>query len=186
MSRSRHTTRTFALLACVALLLAALGCKEGSVLAPVDEPGGANTGSNFYGISSTPDNPDLTVYSSEGKTWGHLVSSDKGGFVGNGRVSLEIPAGALDEDAYITVEMVDKSNLVVEFGPDGLVFNKPVTMTMKLTGTAAEGRAESTLIKWYNPDSRNWEDIPNLPTDSPNKASALLEHFSKYGADVGG
>jgi len=183
---SRHTTKTLALLACLALLFAAVGCKEGSVLAPVDESGGANTEPSFYGISSTPDNPNLTVCTSEGKTRGARVSADRGGAIGNGHVRLEIPAGALDEDTYITMEMVDKSNLVVEFGPDGLVFNKPVTMMMTLTGTTAEGLAESTLIKWYDPDSDRWENITNLPVSSPNKVSALLEHFSKYGADIGG
>jgi hypothetical protein len=163
-----------------------MGCKEGSVLAPVDEPGGVNAEPTLYGISSTPDNPDLAVYRIEGKSRGYLVSADKGGVVGNGRVSLEIPAGALDEDTYISMEMVDKSNLVVEFGPEGLVFNKPVTMTMKLTGTVAENRAATTRIKWYNPENGKWDEIPNLPVASPDKVGALLEHFSKYGADVGG
>ncbi len=183
MSRSRHTLKSFALLACLALLLAAMGCEQGSVLAPVDDPGGVNAEPDFYGISSAPTDPDPMAYE---KTHGGMVSGEKGGVISNGRVSLEFPAGALDQDTYITMEMVDKSSLVVEFGPDGLVFNKPVTMTMRLDGTKAEGLAETILIKWYNPESGRWEDISNLPVENPNKKSALLEHFCKYGAGLGG
>lgn len=177
MSRFAHTLRPFALLACLALLLAAVGCNEGSVVAPVDGPGGVATDPVLFGISSTPDDPDL---SSAGVVRGALVSATYGGKLTNGRVTLEFPAGALDEDTYITMEMIDRSNLVVEFGPHGLVFNKPVTITWKLNGTARENRAENTVIKWRNPETDELEDIFNFPADNPNRVSGLLEHFSIY------
>jgi hypothetical protein len=91
----------------------------------------------------------------------------------------------LDEDTYITMMMVDKDNLVVEFGPHGLVFNKPVTITWKLAGTNKEGRAEGTVIKWRNPESGLLEDITNLPTHHPNRVMGLLEHFSEFEATGG-
>lgn len=182
MSRFDHTLRPFALLACLALLLAAVGCDEGSVVAPVDGPGSVSTEPILYGISSTPDDPALL---STVKVRGSLVSAETGGTVTNGRVTLEFPAGALNEDTYITMEMVDKSELIVEFGPHGLVFNKPVSITWKLNGTARESRAESTFIKWHNPDTGTLESIYNFPAQSSNRVSALLEHFSEYEA-IGG
>jgi hypothetical protein len=154
-----------------------MGCKEGSVLAPVDETGGVNAEPTLYGISSTPDNPD---HVKGGKTRGELVSAKFGGTVSNNRVSLEFPAGALDEDTYITIQMLDKSNLRVEFGPEGLVFNKPVTITWKLTGTTRESQAANTTIKWFDSETGTLEDIYNFPPDEPNKASGLIEHFSEY------
>lgn len=178
MSRFDHTLRPFALLACLALLLAAVGCNEGSVLAPVDDPGSVGTDPALYGTSSTPDDP---VSPNGGNVRGALVSATYGGTVTNGRVTLEFPAGALDEDTYVTMEMVDRSNLVVEFGPHGLVFNKPVTITWKLNGTARENRAENTKIKWRNPDTNGLEDIYyNFPADNPNRVRGLIEHFSEY------
>ena len=177
MSRSRHTTKTFALLACLALLFAAVGCNEGSMVTPVDGPGGVGIEPDFYGTLSTPDDPALLA---AGKISGSMVSAKFGGTVSNSRVSLEFPAGALEEDAYVTMVMVDKDNLVVEFGPHGLVFNKPVTITWKLVGTTREGRAEDTVIKWRNPETKMLEDITNLPVNHQNRVRGLLEHFSEF------
>jgi len=177
MSRSRHTTKTFALLACLALLFAAVGCNEGSMVTPVDGPGGVGIEPDFYGTLSTPDDPALL---NAGKVYGSMVSATVGGTVCNSRVTLEFPAGALDKDTYVTMVMVDKDNLVVEFGPHGLVFNRPVTITWKLVGTAKEGRAESTTIKWRNPETGLLENITNLPVDHPNRVRGVLEHFSDY------
>jgi hypothetical protein len=182
MSRFDHTLRPFALLACLALLLAAVGCNEGSVLAPVDDPGSVGTEPVLLGISSTPDDPAST---NGDKVSGGFVSAEFGGKVTNGRITLEFPAGALDEDTYITMEMVDRSELVVEFGPHGLVFNKPVTITWKLNGTARENLAETTVIKWRNPETNALEDVYTFPADQPNRVRGLLEHFSDYNAIEG-
>jgi len=177
MSRSRHTTKTFALLACLALLFAAVGCNEGSMVTPVDGPGGVGIEPDFFGTLSTPDDPALL---NAGKAYGSMVSASVGGTVCNSRVTLEFPAGALDKDTYVTMVMVDKDNLVVEFGPHGLVFNRPVTITWKLVGTAKEGRAESTTIKWHNPETDTREDVYTFPANSRNRVKGLLEHFSEY------
>jgi hypothetical protein len=159
-----------------------MGCNEGSLVAPVDGPGGVGVEPDFYGSSSTLDNPASLNAS---KVREMLVSAELGGSVTNGRVTLEFPAGALDEDTYITMEMIDKSNLVVEFGPHGLVFNKPVTITWKLNGTTREGLAATTMIKWRNPATGCLEDINNLPVDDPTRVHALIEHFSEYDATQG-
>jgi hypothetical protein len=176
MSRFHHTLRSFALLACLALLLASVGCNEGSVLAPVDGPGGVSSGPSLYGISSTPDDP---VFVKADKVDGAVVLAKEGGSISNGRVSLEFPAGALNEDTYITMTM-DKSNLVVQFQPEGLVFNTPVTITWKLAGTVRDGRAGSTVIKYRNPATELLEDIRNVPDDHPNRVKGFIEHFSEY------
>jgi hypothetical protein len=147
------------------------------MVTPVDGPGGVGIEPDFYGTLSTSDDPGLL---SVGKINGSMVSAEFGGTVSNSRVSLEFPAGALEEDAYITMMMLDKANLKIEFGPEGLVFAKPVTITWKLTGTDREGRGESTVIKYRNSESGLLEDIRNLPVDHPNRIKGLLEHFSDY------
>ncbi|UCH83733.1 MAG: hypothetical protein JSW50_14995 [Candidatus Latescibacterota bacterium] len=151
------------------------------MLAPADEEE-VNAEFNLIDVSSTPaDDPSLKV----DKVKGWMVSAEWGGKVTNGHVTLEFPPGALDEDTYITMCMVNKSNLVVEFAPHGIEFNKPVTMSMKLKDTALEHCAESTVIKWYNPATDELEDITNLPPEKPSEARASLEHFSKYEAVSG-
>ena len=147
------------------------------MVTPVDGPGGVGIESDFYGILSTPDDPALL---NAGKVHGSMVSASVGGTVSNSRVTLEFPAGALDKDTYVTMVMVDKDNLVAEFGPHGLVFNKPVTITWKLVGTIREGRAEDTVIKWRNPETNMLEDITNLPVNHQNRVRGLLEHFSEF------
>jgi len=176
-----NTLRPFALLACRALLTATVGCNEGSVVAPVDGPGSVPTEPVLYGIASAPEDPVLD----EGKVWGGMVSADKGGKVTNGRITLEFPAGALDEDTYVTMAMTDKSGLVVEFGPHGLVFNEPVTITWKLNGTAREGLAESTVIKWRNPETDTLDDVLMLPNSNSSTMRGSLAHFSNYNAVEG-
>ncbi len=181
MSRSRHTTKSFALLACLTLLFAAMGCNEGSMVAPVDGPGGVGVEPDFYGSSSTLDNPALPR---DGKQ-GRMVSAELGGTVSNGRITLEFPAGALNEDTFITMQLVDPTDLIVEFGPHGLVFNTPVTVTWRLDGTDREGLAASTVIKWRNPETDVLEDVYNLPSNGESTIRGLLEHFSDYSAVEG-
>jgi hypothetical protein len=158
-----------------------MGCNDGSMVAPVDGPGGVGVEPGFYGNSSTPDNPALPRDNKQG----HLISAEFGGTITNGRVALEFPAGALSEDTYITMQLVDETNLIVEFGPHGLVFNELVTFTWRLEGTDREGLAESTVIKWRNPYTELLEDIYNLPPEGSNTVKGLLEHFSNYEAIQG-
>ena len=109
-----------------------------------------------------------------------------GGEISFMNVTLEFPQGALTEPTYIVMRHMDRSELRVEFGPHGTQFARPVVMKLRLEGTAKEGDAENTEIKWYNPATGNWEQIHNLEPLNPNEARAELEHFSKYGDDIGG
>ena len=72
------------------------------------------------------------------------ISAEKGGTVTNsdGSVSIEIPADALDENTTITMNVygvgryhgTDADNIVskiVEFGPTGTIFKKPVIISME-------------------------------------------------------
>lgn len=58
MSRIRHITKSFALLACLTFLLFSIGCTD-SVVAPANGPEGVTTGSDYDGIDSAPEGPSL-------------------------------------------------------------------------------------------------------------------------------
>ncbi len=81
------------------------------------------------------------------------ISAEEGGTVesSDGKTSVDIPAGALDEDTTITMTVYDASEYsdgsssivskVVNFGPDGTVFKKPVLITI-----AAENAFENKTV----------------------------------------
>ena len=79
------------------------------------------------------------------------VSSEEGGKVESkdGKTSIEIPGGALDSNTTITMRIYDAKGYVgtegqkvvskvVEFEPSGLVFKKPVIITMAATEEVKE------------------------------------------------
>lgn len=72
MSRTRHFTKLFALLACFAILLfSSIGCSMDSVVAPASGPAGDATGSSD--ISSTPDGgTSTTIGDVNGQTIGDI------------------------------------------------------------------------------------------------------------------
>jgi hypothetical protein len=115
-----------------------------------------------------------------------MISATEGGVISNGRVTLEFPPYALDEDTEISIEMETDGTLGVELGPHGIQFNRPVTMKMDLTGTTAEGLAEASGTLWFNEDQGWWETMPKAETSDPNALTATLEHFSKYQGNVTG
>jgi hypothetical protein len=82
--------------------------------------------------------------------------------------------------------METDGTLGVELDPHGIQFNRPVTMTVDLQGTSAEGQSESSTTLWFNEDQGWWEAMPRIETYNPNDLSTTLEHFSHYGSSVGG
>ncbi|HNT26740.1 MAG TPA: hypothetical protein PKH10_01050, partial [bacterium] len=77
------------------------------------------------------------------------VTAATGGTVSttDGSASVEIPAGALAQDTEITITEKKKDDYPEEeklassvwhFGPDGLTFSKPITMSIKLDRNKVE------------------------------------------------
>ena len=87
-------------------------------------------------------------------------------------VSIDIPAGALDEDVTITMKIYDAKGYpgtdgldviskVVEFEPTGTIFKKPVTITMKslenVGGSARkDGKAKVVTAAVYRESEKKW------------------------------
>ena len=87
-------------------------------------------------------------------------------------VSIDIPAGALDEDVTITMKIydakgypgtegIDVISKVVEFEPTGTIFKKPVTITMKslenVGGSARkDGKAKVVTAAVYRESEKKW------------------------------
>ena len=100
------------------------------------------------------------------KTFSKKISAEEGGKIENsdGTVSIEIPGGALDADTTITMTISDPSafpskegekviSSIVEFEPSGLIFRKPVIITM----TSLE-KVENKIITAavYHENEKEW------------------------------
>jgi len=184
MSRFRVTSNAFALLACSALLFTSFGCSSpGSVTAPDSSPSAIVVNNpNFISILSTSKG-ESNLFMADASA-SSMISAEFGGTISNGRVTLEFPPHALDQDTEISIEMLGDGTLGVELSPHGTQFNHPVTMSMDLTGTSAEGNAANTNTVYYNETSDQYELQEKLESD-PNTTRSSIRHFSRY-AGVGG
>ena len=109
------------------------------------------------------------------------ISAAEGGSVSDpaGTATLDIPAGALAEDTDITLAVSAPTSATVssiyDFGPDGLTFLKPATLTIKVDA-AAVGDKEVVLAveqggKFVTLAGSSYAD---------GVATAPVEHFSKF------
>jgi hypothetical protein len=155
-------------------VLAAMGCGTNSPVSPSQDntmPGVENP-LFVQLVTSAGSSRDML-----GSAGSALISADEGGIVTNGYYSLYFPPGALSEDTEITIEMPRYPEAVVELGPHGIQFNKPVTLSLDLG--AIDSDATSFRVYWFNEGTALWENIGGSTDDGA--ASVELEHFSDYG-----
>jgi hypothetical protein len=111
-----------------------------------------------------------------------VISSEIGGRVTLFDVVLDVPAGAVANDTLFSIRIPDPCVFFNEFGTDGLVFDKPVTVTMSYRDANLTGVDESTIrIGWFDERSGDFQDI-TCTVDYVNKVvTGELDHFSAYG-----
>ena len=114
----------------------------------------------------------------------HVTSAD-------GRVTLDVPYGAIGEPVAITITATSSppgtpGNDVVagstfEFGPDGLTFEAPVLVSVSFDPSQIPaGRAVQSLRLVTLTDDR-WRPVAGSTVDvATNAVSASLQHFSTY------
>ncbi len=112
-----------------------------------------------------------------------------------------VPAGALAADLEITVDQGDENqdkeqksakrsekNIAavsgeVQYGPEGTVFNTPVTLTVPYDAglLASQGVKESELKLYYwNPALQDWQAMASTVDKQNKTVSAQTAHFSLY------
>ena len=99
----------------------------------------------------------------------------------SGPTRLAIPAGALDGPVAIKMSAEQKKTwrgyyTEFDFGPDGLVFNKPSSLSLTLP--YPDGKMVACY--WYNPSTGKWDWQESQPVKN-NKVVFSILHFSKYG-----
>ncbi len=110
-----------------------------------------------------------------------VISAEQGGRLELFDVILDVPPGALDVDTVYSISIPDISIFYNEFGADGLVFDKPVTVTMSYRDADLSNVVESSIrIGWWNEKDQQWVDM-ECQLDRANKVvTGELYHFSAY------
>jgi hypothetical protein len=139
--------------------------------------------------------PFLSSYQDPSEPYTQSVGPS-GGTVSDPRgVTVEIPAGALDKDTEISVRSYQTEQLMAakygatpfiggaHFEPDGLVFKKPVKITLPVYQPL--NPAESYVIWTLNSDNK-WEPLDaynfGVPASDGMSITYTAEHFSGHAA----
>lgn len=123
-----------------------------------------------------------------GSSGGEVLSSAtigaEGGTVttSDAKVTLDIPTGALTESTTITINKTGEKGVVgdvYEFGPSGLSFSQPVTVTISYDpASLLAGATEDNLLLAGVDDYL--EMLSNIHVDTVNhKISGKIKHFSQ-------
>ena len=168
--------RTLVSLAAAACVLA--GCTDRSLtpLAPPADP--ARTVSvDLTGLLQFAGAPNLTAPRHAEK----LIRAADGGFVELQGFRVDIPAGALQSDATITIDLPTDQLLakrvLADFGPEGLQFNQPVTLSFPLTNVLLNG-GPIQVSRW---EDDHWVGLGGWLSAGGTRLNGTTPHFSRYG-----
>ncbi|MBI2788693.1 MAG: hypothetical protein HYX59_08430 [Elusimicrobia bacterium] len=128
-----------------------------------------------------------------------LVDKSRGGLVKRlDNVTVLVPAAALPQSLELSVshpldesaretaaegKSLSLASLPVAFGPEGTVFNTPVTITLPYDAglVKAQGLKESDLkVHYWNPRTQAWEAVASRVDREVKTVSADVLHFSVY------
>lgn len=111
-----------------------------------------------------------------------LVVDERGGRLQAGPHSLEIPRGALPRGSRVRITMESLSDSVnsVRLLPEGLHFEKTVTLRLSYRNCPLVGQLVPKKVVYTTEQLRILELIPSLDNIITQSVSGRLEHFSKY------
>lgn len=111
-----------------------------------------------------------------------VISAADGGRLVLLDVVLDVPPGAVPNDTLFSISIPDLSKFYNDFGASGLVFEKPVTVTMSYRDADLSGvDASSIRIGYLNEQTGLWEDMRCTVDPVNMQVTAQLNHFSAYG-----
>ncbi|HUL04145.1 MAG TPA: hypothetical protein VLV16_13070 [Gemmatimonadales bacterium] len=169
------TTRPFLCALAAALALATASCGDSTPAGPasIGTPQPALIGSLVQRLGLLKCTP--LPYDSVTQTVGW-----DGGIIHVGPHTLSIPAGALR--APVTITAVVRSDTVnaVRFGPEGLTFQQPASLTMSYGNCSLVTWLLPKRIAYASDDLKILEYLPSLDILSLKRVTGSLQHFSVY------
>lgn len=151
----------------------------------------------WQGCQSTPTSPifDPTPSLQPAATTGgvpdsewHVVATAKfpagqDGTLSGSRYTLTIPKGALHNAVTLTISERHPSMVDVAFGPDGMTFSTPVTLSIDYSGTAFDTAHDGTTslhVYGYDEVGSRWVRMSGTDDASSRVYTTQLAHFSRY------
>ncbi|MGH7588582.1 MAG: hypothetical protein ACRELU_08315 [Gemmatimonadota bacterium] len=108
------------------------------------------------------------------------IVGPSGGKLVVGAHTLEIPAGALDRPVVIVAQSVPSLNIDMDLAPDGLSFQKPVSLTLSYGHCGGDVLGEPSFRIVYVRPNGDLEDRPSTDDKSKRRVTGWLDHFSRY------
>jgi len=150
-----------------------------------------NTNADIYYAGSTFTGADVLAAENVSPSTGVTVGTEPSTITGVDDVSVVVPAGAYSCDITITISRVEnppsttlqRFSLPYDFGPSGIEFDQPVTITIPYEVPAS---GYSVSAYWYNQltDAPSQEGITNVETIviSPTLYALSFEttHFTQF------
>jgi hypothetical protein len=117
------------------------------------------------------------------------IVGDVGGSLTNGRWRVDVPPGAIDGTAAVSVGVssLTSSRCSLQIAPlSKNHFANPVRLTVDCSGVPT-GQLKTYVIYWYNPSRGTWDPVEGSVVDLNHKTvSAPLQHFSTYATGPAG
>ncbi|WP_437903057.1 DUF5050 domain-containing protein [Sorangium sp. So ce327] len=161
------TRISFVVLACAAAALSSASC--GGTDKGNRATGGGDTGSGATGGGGTGSGTTGSGDASGGDTGGGATSgtgaqpgageqfsvdAQGGTFTADDGFTIEVPPGAVSENTVITIERIDEApegavGPMYVLGPEGLTFERPITLTLPITVELRAELGESAVLGAY-------------------------------------
>ena len=159
----------------------------GGGFGPALTPTGEEVKTNLFGTEAS------SPISSSGEILETIEATSE-----DGTLTLTIPEGTIaldkDDNPLISLEAdIDTSpppppedasiiGLAYDFGPDGIIFDPPITLTWSydpndIPGGVAE---EDLLLAWYDEAGDKWVELDGVVDTENNTITASIEHFTTF------
>ena len=111
---------------------------------------------------------------------GAAVIGPDGGSIEVDGARFTVPAGALSESVLITMHGKLNGQYRYKFGPNGLQFAAPATLTIPVDPAEAGIIAERLAVATASDDGDDWRVIGGAYDPATGTVSAPIHHFTQY------
>jgi len=94
--------------------------------------------------------------------------------------TVEVPAGALNGNETMTIDIPDVTEAKADLGPSPYTFNKPVTVTMSFENLPDVPDPDDIEVAWFDANAGEWVVVPSTVTVSGNDMTVTYStsHFT--------
>src|SRR5262249_17424070 len=132
-----------------------------------------------------------------GAPFGAVVTPGAAQTLAFGGATVEVPAGAVERDVRITIrplapdqvhpmdslmENVIAGGRAYRFGPRGMIFKKPVKITLPFDAARlpSEISAHDVFAFYFDENVEKWRQVGRLGVTRPGALTSLTEHFTDF------